>query len=275
MGFLSWDAYAERFISKSLRPFFGSAVSQKRISQEFFKKIASEYSSSGARHLSSLEGSDYEISTEKFSNARVIFVSGGDEEFEDTTRFVGTDRIVWFVQNLTAPTREGIRPLPIGVEGIQWVRAGMPWNFINAKPFRDRFDKVLVGPFRDTHPVRAELVEILDSPSIVTLVKWFSAFRYSLVASNYKYVACPRGNGVDTHRFWETLYRGSIPVVAADQWAKNLRSEGVPFVEVESWGELQNVPADNQHVDWAAQIRDCKYLDTDYWRQICSGQRAH
>ena len=28
----------------------------------------------------------------------------------------------------------------------------------------------------------------------------------------YKYVLCPEGNGIDTHRFWETIYAGSIPV---------------------------------------------------------------
>ena len=30
---------------------------------------------------------------------------------------------------------------------------------------------------------------------------------------NHAFVLCPRGNGVDTHRMWETLYMGSIPIV--------------------------------------------------------------
>jgi hypothetical protein len=29
----------------------------------------------------------------------------------------------------------------------------------------------------------------------------------------YKYVICPRGNGIDTHRVWEALYLGVVPVV--------------------------------------------------------------
>jgi len=29
----------------------------------------------------------------------------------------------------------------------------------------------------------------------------------------HEFVFCPRGNGVDTHRLWETLYMGSIPIV--------------------------------------------------------------
>ena len=30
--------------------------------------------------------------------------------------------------------------------------------------------------------------------------------------TNYKYIFCPEGLGLDTHRFWETIYAGSIPV---------------------------------------------------------------
>ena len=30
---------------------------------------------------------------------------------------------------------------------------------------------------------------------------------------NHTFVFCPRGNGIDTHRLWETLYMGSIPIV--------------------------------------------------------------
>lgn len=33
---------------------------------------------------------------------------------------------------------------------------------------------------------------------------------------NHEFVLCPRGGGVDTHRLWETLYMGSIPIVRRD-----------------------------------------------------------
>jgi hypothetical protein len=31
--------------------------------------------------------------------------------------------------------------------------------------------------------------------------------------NNHKYVACPWGNGLDTHRLWETLYSNSLPIL--------------------------------------------------------------
>ena len=53
---------------------------------------------------------------------------------------------------------------------------------------------------------------------------------------NHKFVACPRGNGVDTHRLWETLYMGSIPIVRrclnVAQWAD------LPVCFVDDWAEI-------------------------------------
>jgi hypothetical protein len=31
--------------------------------------------------------------------------------------------------------------------------------------------------------------------------------------NKYKFVLCPWGNGIDTHRVWETLYAGSLPII--------------------------------------------------------------
>lgn len=36
---------------------------------------------------------------------------------------------------------------------------------------------------------------------------------YKNKLSKYRYVLCPWGNGFDSHRIWETLYSGSIPII--------------------------------------------------------------
>lgn len=53
---------------------------------------------------------------------------------------------------------------------------------------------------------------------------------------NHHYVLCPRGNGVDTHRTWETLYLGRIPIVLNDlnmRYYKNL-----PILIVDDWRDI-------------------------------------
>lgn len=47
----------------------------------------------------------------------------------------------------------------------------------------------------------------------------------------HNYVLCPRGNGFDTHRMWECLYIGTIPVVRKHITHKNLDDLPILFVE--------------------------------------------
>jgi hypothetical protein len=53
---------------------------------------------------------------------------------------------------------------------------------------------------------------------------------------NHTFVLCPRGNGVDTHRLWETLYMGSIPVVRRDIAYSDF--EDLPICFINDWNEV-------------------------------------
>ena len=53
----------------------------------------------------------------------------------------------------------------------------------------------------------------------------------------YKFVICPEGNGIDTHRLWETLYSKGIPIVERnDRMEKKL--EGLPILWTTDYSEL-------------------------------------
>jgi hypothetical protein len=51
---------------------------------------------------------------------------------------------------------------------------------------------------------------------------------------SYKYVVCPKGNGIDTMRMWESLYCGAIPIVARSG-VSSCFSDLLPMVEVDNW----------------------------------------
>jgi hypothetical protein len=56
-----------------------------------------------------------------------------------------------------------------------------------------------------------------------------------------KLVVCPRGHGLDTHRFWETLLVGAIPIVLVhDHCAILARSCGLPHIALSNWEELRD-----------------------------------
>lgn len=51
------------------------------------------------------------------------------------------------------------------------------------------------------------------------------------------FTLCPEGNGVDTHRLWETLYMGGTPVVVKNRRYFSLYSQ-FPIVILDSWDQL-------------------------------------
>jgi hypothetical protein len=51
-----------------------------------------------------------------------------------------------------------------------------------------------------------------------------------------KFVFCPEGNGVDTHRIWETLYMGSIPIVQYKE-AHHLFTD-LPILFIDNWDTI-------------------------------------
>lgn len=67
--------------------------------------------------------------------------------------------------------------------------------------------------------------------------------------SKHKYAICPPGNGIDSHRIWECLYLGVIPIVKRSTFTE-LLSESYPCVILNSWQEFDqnslssNIPMD-------------------------------
>ena len=51
-----------------------------------------------------------------------------------------------------------------------------------------------------------------------------------------KFVLCPRGNGLDTHRLWETLYMGSIPIVKRDIGYNDFSD--LPICFIDQWEQV-------------------------------------
>ena len=55
-------------------------------------------------------------------------------------------------------------------------------------------------------------------------------------------VVCPRGRGHDTHRLYETLYMGALPVVLRSSYQFRIcRYFGFPAVGLKNWGQLADL----------------------------------
>lgn len=168
-------------------------------------------------------------------HCKVILIGNSDENFSEIDFPLPRSAKHLFVQNW-----EGYDPqvtlLPIGVENLALGNNGRPFLLQPGEEKLIVSERILIGPFGNTHPDRLVLASTgeLNGPWDYISGR-ISPKKYSDLVSNYKYVACPRGNGLDTHRFWETLYRGRYPIIISDNWSKNLASHNLPFITVDDW----------------------------------------
>ena len=63
---------------------------------------------------------------------------------------------------------------------------------------------------------------------------------------------CPQGNGVDTHRIWEALALGTIPIVRTS--SLDPLFVDLPVLVVGDWTELNTDDAHEKLVQWQAAL---------------------
>ena len=250
-----------------------------------------------AAHLfttSRWRGFDWEDIRESSTTSRVLVIGHDDtlitnEVLEEIQR-VHSYRAI-FAANLSSDARgsEGVFDLPLGI----------PNDERHSRTHRIQADQSLVrrgwtagsrrasgNPPRlyanfsvRTNPSeRQAVLDIVRSIPEVTR----GAFRLSrrgrladLVGmASAKLVVCPRGHGLDTHRFWEALLVGAVPIVRhKDHCAILAKQLRLPHIALTEWSELRNLRfiVDEwekiQNVAW-----DFSPLTTQYWKRAIIAQ---
>jgi hypothetical protein len=78
-------------------------------------------------------------------------------------------------------------------------------------------------------------------------------------------VLCPEGNGVDTHRFWETIYMGGTPIVTANTSMRSFY-DSLPVIQLNSWSDLSDVSLiECKWWELSQRTYDFDILSADYW----------
>lgn len=184
-----------------------------------------------------------ELLTDLFENhfrlikAKVIFCGNSDFEFLYPLKSIPDSVSQIYLQNSYISDSVRIFTLPIGIENFKLGVNGSPHLMQPITSAQEKIHAVLFGPFGATHRVRANIVETFSKvvgPWKVSIER-MSPKKYSSMSSKFKYVASVRGNGADTHRLWEVLYRGAFPIVLSDKWSESLRYLDLPLVYVNEW----------------------------------------
>mmetsp|Transcript_6490 Transcript_6490/g.10287 ORF Transcript_6490/g.10287 Transcript_6490/m.10287 type:complete len:217 (-) Transcript_6490:151-801(-) len=123
----------------------------------------------------------------------------------------------WFGQNAMS-THPRLTPVPIGIANAMW-RHGNPnvvySEGLKASSQESKIDWLYANFKVSKHaPGRALIQEQLSHLPFATLRSSPVGYReYIEELASHRFSASPRGNGVDTHRTWESLYVATLPLV--------------------------------------------------------------
>lgn len=171
----------------------------------------------------------------------------------------------WFAVNATYD-HPRLYPIPLGIENHKGRSKGKytnhPWLYSNLERLRDKDKEESVycnfNQFTNKK-ARVGAIPKLKEKGIDLTISSFTAYeQYCEEMSECKYVLCPPGNGVDTHRLWEALYMGCIPITLE---SRIYRDYDLPIIQVKHWDELNE---DLLNMD---RLYNYKELYMSYWKE--------
>jgi len=179
---------------------------------------------------------------------------------------------MWFGQNIDC-INERIQSIPIGLENTKnWTKFSKSdllyyWSTKNIVPSKLAYANFSLW----TNPnERNRCHELVKNSKFITNRCLHSVFQdeyenWINEVLEHKYVLCPRGNGIDTHRFWETLYLGRIPITLRNH---NTRFyEKLPVLLVDDWSEITEELLINKLDFFSNKTNfDFDLLKMNYWK---------
>ena len=97
-------------------------------------------------------------------------------------------------------------------------------------------------------PKRVECIRAFEGDPRVVCTHGLSVPEYYMDLCRSKFVLCPEGTGIDTHRVYESLYCGATPVVLRNSLSHLY--ERLPVCIVDKWTDPFVVP-EQKPIDWS------------------------
>ncbi len=208
----------------------------------------------------------FEIIHPKISNRYILITHNSDREISLKEIKLADDKIIkWFAQNLTDSSNESLNFLPIGLENLRRLKYGRKKWF---KQTINKKTKYILSSFNEltNFEERSGIAKVLEN-NLIEYKEFSSVSSYFNNLIDYKYIICPPGNGLDTHRVWESLLLKIIPIHKINNFTLILKNNGVPGLYVENWEDL-NKYSREQLDDYYSNFNEDdfeKFSSNEYW----------
>ena len=173
----------------------------------------------------------------------VFYLHNSDHAVTDRHKELLTSDIVRHVyaQNIdTTLNLDKITLLPIGIANSMWGHGDILelYKTLSETYMFGKTGSIYVNINPRTYAYRAEVLAKIKDRGEFVLASSKPYPEYLRELASYRFCLCLRGNGIDTHRFWESLYLGVIPVIlnnrttACKNFTRFMKRLNIPFYEI-------------------------------------------
>ena len=155
-----------------------------------------------------------------------IYIHNGDYSFDDRyQKLIQSPKVKRILsQNVDLPVNDKVKLLPIGLARYVFPHGNLDvfyTSMIN-NYWRKKTKSIFVNINYHTYPFRKVVLDTVKNKYPIKQNQDFQTYTEDL--AQHFFSLSIRGNGLDTHRFWESLYLGTIPVLVDDGTITNFRN---------------------------------------------------
>lgn len=213
----------------------------------------------------------------------VLVIGRGDTPFSvKYKKYLDDDNIVHCFSSNTEFSHSKLTTIPLGLQNRHWRIYEHPQSDIKllssvaASDIQKTNDVFMSFSEVTNRSVRKPVVDLFSSKNFVTHRKFTQEDRtsksfvkeYFEEIKKHKFVICPRGNGHDCHRNWESLYLGSFPIVQRHESYESFKDYPIWFVD--SWEEVNKQSIETKYNECIEKnkVFSREKLYMDYWSNL-------
>lgn len=180
-------------------------------------------------------------------------------------RYLDDPRVIhWFSQgvDLRHPKLTG---LPAGLANAQWPHGNTAALIETARQPRPKTRDAYLNIDVSTNIAHREpILHTLACKDFITRSERRPYPEYLKQLAEHRFVISPCGNGLDSHRNWEALHFGVIPIVPLGIWMEGFTD--LPILPVSRWDEITPEFLDREEARIRSEPRTLDKLLLSYWR---------
>ncbi len=167
-----------------------------------------------------------------------------------------------------------LKPIPLGLSGEYSNKNLTPKYFQkNEYENHDKKNLLYINFQKNTNDTeRSKITDIFEN------LEWVKIDQPNLQLDKYLneikssyFVLCPFGNGIDTHRLWETLYAGSIPIIK--KHVSYETTNDLPVLQVDSFEEITKDYLNEVLKKMNKREFNYEKLNSKFWMNIISSYK--